>query len=269
MDDGGYSPVEMYAYRFTAAYLLLLIFTCNKRLLSKSWRDELTFLFCGICAGSLYFITENFALSNTTVANVSMLASISPLFTTALLAVIFKMRIKGGVIAGSLLAFVGVGCIIFGGGEGVEIHPKGDILALCAAISWAVYSILVKGLLPVYNSFFITRKLFFYGVITSLPLLLVQEHHTPIAPLFDIMHPTFLLNFLFLVLICSTAAYLIWNESMKLLGSVTANNYLYATPLISMIAAAIVLNEPITLFGIIGCLLIIVGLYISDKLSAS
>lgn len=65
MESGGFTPVEMYVYRFLAAYLILLLFTF-RNILSKSWRDELTFLLCGVCAGSLYFITENYALRLTT-----------------------------------------------------------------------------------------------------------------------------------------------------------------------------------------------------------
>ncbi len=265
MDKGGLTPVEMFTYRFACAYLLLLLYTCRRSLLSKSWSDEALFLLCGVCSGSLYFITENVALLHTTAGNVSLLASLSPIFTTILLGIFYKMRIGPGVILGSLIAAVGVGFIVFGKGEGVEIHPAGDLLALSAALSWGVYSIAVKRLIPHYNSFFITRKLFFYGVLTSLPLLLSQQQPLHIGVLVDLSHPEFLLNFAFLVVMCSVAAYLLWNESMKILGSVTANNYLYGQPLVTMIAAAIILHDPLTIGGAIGCVLIVGGLVLSDK----
>ncbi|MDE6669014.1 MAG: EamA family transporter, partial [Muribaculaceae bacterium] len=149
MQDGGFTPVETFIYRFTAAYLLLLLLTFRK-LLSLTWRDELQFLVCGICAGSLYFITENYALNYTTTGNVSLLASISPLFTTILMALVFKVRIKTGEILGSIVAFAGVGCVVFSSGDSLEIHPKGDILALSAALCWAIYTIVVKRLIPHY-----------------------------------------------------------------------------------------------------------------------
>lgn len=267
--DGGagFTPVEMFAYRFAFAYLLLLAITCTKRLLANNWRDELNFLVCGICSGSLYFITENVALLHTTAGNVSLLASISPIFTTILLAIVFRMKIKGGVILGSVIAFIGVGCIIFSSGDGLEIHPAGDLLALSAALSWAIYTIVVKKLIPLYNTLFITRKLFFYGVLTALPLLLLQKEPYHLKALFDFNNPEYLLNFLFLSIVCSLVAYIIWNETMKALGSVTANNYLYMQPLVTMIAAVIVFHDPITMLGIIGCVLIIGGLVISDKVA--
>jgi drug/metabolite transporter (DMT)-like permease len=270
MEQGGFSPVEMFVYRFACAYVLMLLLTCNKRLLSKSWKDEFSFMVCGICAGSLYFITENYALRHTTASNVSLLASISPIFTTLLMGVFYKMKVKGGVIIGSVIAFIGVGFVVMSGSaDGLEIHPFGDMLALSAAMSWAVYSIVVKRLIPLYNSFFITRKLFLYGVLTGLPLLLTQQKTFHIMELLDFSHPEFVLNFGFLVIMCSVVSYLIWNEAMKALGSVTSNNYLYAQPIVTMIIGVSMLDEPLTAMGVAGCALIIGGLIVSDKLDLS
>lgn len=265
MTDGGFTPVEVYVYRFALAYLLLLAFTF-KKLFANNWKDELNLMICGICAGSLYFITENYALVHTTTSNVSLLASISPIFTTILMAIVFKEKIKVGVIIGSVIAFAGVGCIIFSNGEGFEIKPKGDLLALSAALSWAIYTIVVKKLIPVYNSLFITRKLFFYGTLSALPLLFSQTTPSHLHLLWDMSHPEYMLNLLFLVVMCSVMAYLLWNETMKNLGPVTANNYLYGQPLVTMIIAAILLGESINVLGYTGCVLIIGGLIISDKL---
>ncbi|MDE6143689.1 MAG: DMT family transporter [Muribaculaceae bacterium] len=265
MVDGGLTPVETYVYRFIAAYLVLLLFTF-KRILAYNWKEEFLFLICGLCAGSLYFITENYALKYTSTGNVSLLASISPVFTTILMAAIYKVRMRPGVLLGSVIAFCGVGCVIFSSGEGFVIRPTGDLLALSAALSWAVYTIVVKRLIPIYNSFFITRKLFFYGVITALPLLFLQDAPLHIDVLFCFREPQYLFNFLFLVLMCSISAYLIWNEAMKVLGPVTSNNYLYLQPLITMIVAFVVFDEEIHFLGYVGCCMIIGGLIISDKL---
>lgn len=266
MVDGKLTPVEMFTSRFAAAYLILLIFTIKKAPFSHPWQDELRFAICGICSGSLYFITENFALEHTTAANVSMLASISPIFTVLLVAAIYKSRIKGSVVLGSLIAIVGVACIILSNGKGFEIHPMGDLLAISASLSWAIYSLVIKPLLPIYNGFYISRKLFFYGVVTSIPLLMMQTEPCHLSVLIQFDTPKYILNFLFLVMICSVGAYVIWNETMKIIGPVTTNNYIYGQPLVTLIAGAVWLNEPITLLGSIGCLFIIGGLIITDHL---
>lgn len=264
MEDGGLTPVETYVYRFTLAYIVLLLFTF-RHLRANSWRDELTLAISGLCAGSIYFITENYALQNTTTANVSMLSSLSPIITTLLVGVFYHIKIQSGTIIGSLIALVGVGCIIFSHGEGLEIRPAGDLVALCSSISWAIYTIVVKRILPFYNSFFVTRKLFFYGVIFALPMLLIQDAPLRVYILFDIAQPQYLLNFLFLVVVCSLFSYVAWNEEMKILGPVTTNNYMYLQPIVTMVVGYLVLGEAIYPLGYIGCVLVLGGLILADK----
>ncbi len=270
MVDGGISPVELFTFRFGLAYLLLLAITF-KKIRSNTWRDELQFLICGVCAGSLFFIAENIALQHTTTGNVSLLSSISPIFTAILMAIIYKVRLTYGVMLGSVTAFAGVGCIIFSSGQGFEINPLGDLLALSSAMSWAVYTISVRKLQPNYSGLFITRKIFFYGVLTALPLLFaevplatISQH---VALIFDFSQPEFLFNLMFLVVLCSVCAYLMWNQVMRALGTVTSNNYLYGQPIVTMVLGYFLLGEHIVLLGYIGCLLVIGGLIVSDKMT--
>lgn len=269
MEGADMTPVEVYVYRFTLAYLMMLAFTF-KEIRSKSWRDELQMALCGICSGTLYFLMENYALIYTSTGNVSLLSSISPIFTAILLAIIYKTRMRTGEIFGSVVAFAGVSLVIMGEsiskGLGLEIHPLGDLLALSCALSWAVYSIAIKKLIPVYNTLFLTRKLFFYGLITSIPLLLIQREPLHLEAIFDFSHPTYLLNLLFLAVMCSSMAYLLWNESMKIIGPLATNNYLYIQPPVTMIAGALLLGETIYPFGYVGCVLILFGLILADKM---
>lgn len=266
MVSGGLTPVEVFVYRFTFAYLLLLLFTYSK-IRANNLKDEFLFLICGLCAGSIYFITENYALRYTTTGNVSLLVSISPILTTILMAVIYKFMPKSNVITGSLIAFIGVACIIFNNGESLEFNPVGDLIALSAAMSWAIYTIVVKRLNPFYSSIFITRKLFFYGVITGLPLLFIQHEPLRLWILFDFNQPQYFFNFLFLGLFCSACAYLVWSEVMKRLGPIKANNYLYVQPVITMIAGYFLLGESVNILGYIGCFLIVGGMVVSEKLN--
>lgn len=264
LEAASLSPVEVFVYRFGCAYLILLLFTF-KNIRSNSWKDELTFVLCGICSGSLYFITENYALRLTTAGNVSMLGSLSPLFTTFLVAIMYRQKIRKGVLLGSVVSFIGAVCIIFSHGESIEFRPTGDLLAISAALSWAVYIMAIKKLLPLYSGFFVTRKLFFYGVISAIPLLFLQHEPLRLNILFDFSTPSYIFNFLFLVLVCSIGAYIIWNQVMKVLGPVATNNYLYFQPIMTMISAYFVLGEDIYALGYIGSALIIGGLVYSDK----
>ena len=262
--DGGFSPVEVFIYRFTFAYLILLCLT-YKKIMANNKKDEFLFLVCGLCAGSIYFIAENYALKYTTTGNVALLVNISPIFTTILMSLIYRFIPRINVVLGSVIAFAGVACIIFSAEESFEINPLGDFIALSASISWAIYTIVVKSLNPFYSSLFISRKLFFYGVLTALPLLIIQEEPLKLRLLFDFTTPEYALNFLFLGLICSAFAYLVWSEVMKKLGPIKANNYNYLQPLVTMVAGYFILEETIYILGYIGCMLIIGGLVLSEK----
>lgn len=269
MEGAGMSPVEVYVYRFTLAYVMMLALTF-KEFRSHSWKDEFQFALCGICSGTLYFLMENYALIYTTAGNVSLLSSISPIFTAILLAVIYKTKMRNGEIFGSALAFMGVALVIMSEsiskGLDMEIHPKGDILAISCALSWAVYSIIIKRLIPIYNTLFLTRKLFFYGLITSIPLIFVQREPLHLEVLFDFSQPIYLLNLLFLAVMCSSMAYLLWNESMKVIGPLATNNYLYFQPPVTMFVGFLLLGEPIYPFGYVGCVLVLIGLVVADKM---
>ena len=53
--DNGLQPTEVYVYRTLLAYVIILAIN-HSRLFSNSLRDELLFVVCGLCAGSLYYI---------------------------------------------------------------------------------------------------------------------------------------------------------------------------------------------------------------------
>ena len=102
--DNGLRPAEIYVYRFVLAYLIVFC-ACYKKIWSNSWRDELLFMTCGLCAGSIYFIAENTALEYTLVSNVSLITSVSPLLTAIMVGAIYKSeRPSKGTLIGSLVA---------------------------------------------------------------------------------------------------------------------------------------------------------------------
>ncbi len=261
----GMQPVEIYIYRFVLAYVLIILFK-RTGWLSHNWRDEGLLCLCGILAGSVYFLAENFALQYTLVSNVSLLTATSPLITAFLVGILYKSdRPSGGMIIGSLVAFLGVGCIIFNSSFNVQIKPLGDMLALMAAVSWALYSLVLKKLNATYDVWFISRKTFFYGVLTSLPFLLVEPPRYNIVDIFN--DGAVLGNLLFLGIGASLIAYVLWAEAVRAMGALKANNYLYVQPIITMIFSMVCLHEVVTAIGYIGCALILGGLWLGDYLN--
>lgn len=261
----GLNAVEIYLYRFVLAYILTLFF-CPRPLMSRSRRDELMFLLCGVCGGSVYFILENTALIYTMASNVALITTLSPIITILLVALVFRSeRLSRGFILGSLVALVGVGCVIFNSSVEVNVNPFGDMLALIAAICWAIYTLLLRPLNATYSAWFITRKTFFYGIITALPFLLTEPTHAPLSVLTE---TSVMLNLLFLGVVCSFLAYLLWAITIKRLGAIKTGNFLYFSPIVTLIASAIILGDRITIVGITGCILILGGVIMSEKMGS-
>ena len=269
LQEAGMKPVEVYVDRFVIAYFLVLFIKPTK-LFSNNWRDEFLLAVCGMLSGSVYFLAENYALLYTTSYNVSLLTSTSPLLTTLLIMLLYKSDRPGyGMIIGSIVAFLGVVCVIFNSGfsagESKPLGPVGDILSLAAALSWSFYSLLLKKLNANYDTWFITRKTFFYGVLTALPFIIVNPPTFSVIEV--VQHWNLLTNLLFLGLGASLIAFVLWAETVKKMGALKANNYMYLQPVVTLIAALILLGEKVTLIGIIGCILILGGLWLGDYLT--
>jgi drug/metabolite transporter (DMT)-like permease len=144
------------------------------------------------------------------------------------------------------------------------MNPLGDMLSLFAALSWAIYSLVLRRLNALYSVMFISRKTFFYGVVTAIPFMLLEPRETTID---IITRPEVLGNLLFLGLIASMGAYVIWAQAIRYLGAIKASNYLYFQPIITLIASVLLIGEQITAVGYIGCGFILLGVWLGDKLS--
>ena len=263
--ENGLGPVQIYVLRFLLAYVIVLGLN-HKKIFSHSLRDELLFAVCGLCAGSLYFIAENTALEYTLTTNVSLLTSMSPLITALLVALVYRTEKLGiGTWVGSAIAIMGVGCVVFNSSSSREVRPLGDFLSLAAAFSWSVYSLVLRRLNAGYDVWFITRKTFFYGLVTAVPFLLFETDTVNILEV--ISRPQVDGNLLFLGLGASTAAYVLWALTVRQVGAVKANNYMYLQSIITLLVSAVVLGEKITLLGCVGILLILGGLWLGENIN--
>ena len=167
--EHGLSPQEIFLLRFLMAYLGIW-FISPRKLFADNWKDELWLLWGGVTGGSFYFFTENTALEITLATNVAFIVCTAPLLTTILSLLIYKKeKATAGLVGGSLLALVGVALVVYNGHFILKISPLGDFLTLLAAFSWAFYSLIMKKMSGRYRTTFITRKIFFYGILTILP----------------------------------------------------------------------------------------------------
>ena len=269
---GGITAAQIFIMRFIIAYLLLLGYSLSKGIhwLSNSWRDELNMMALGVFGGSLYFLTENSAMNYTTTTNTSIIVSLCPLFASAIIGAFYKTeRLNRWQTAGTVMAALGVIMVVMNGHFVLHLSPLGDVLAFGACMCWAFYSLLIIPVSKRYPTVFITRKVFFYGLLSMIPYIIL---HPDLNIQLVINKPTLLANLLFLGCVASMLCYVAWNWALKRLGAVVATNYVYLNPVTTIVFAWMVLNEQITVWFIIGTVLILYGMYLVNtkrpKLSA-
>jgi drug/metabolite transporter (DMT)-like permease len=258
----GLSPAQIFTLRFLMAYVLLLLVSHN-RLHADSIRDELIMAALGVTGGSAYFLTENYALMYSTATNVSLIVCSCPLFATLFFYLFFKtIKLTAWQWTGALLAFFGMVAVVLNGQFVLHLSPLGDSLAFAACLCWVAYSLLMKLVTDHYSSAFITRKVFFYGLITMIPYYFI----IPGFPSLDLLlRPQVLYNLLFLGCIASMLCFLTWTWVMGKLGAMRATNYVYVNPITTIVFAAWILNEKITPYFLLGTVFILVGLYLSNR----
>ena len=260
--NAGLRPDEIFTLRFVIAYLLILPFSW-RRLFLANVKDELIALLLGLTGGSLYFIVENYALAYGYCSNVSLIVCLTPLVTALIVGWRYPAeRLGKAGMVGSVVALGGMALVVFNGNFVLKLSPLGDVLALGACICWALYSLLIKHLGARYDNMLITRKVFGYGLLTIIPLLLWRGINYDIviyggAAVWG--------NILFLGIVASMLCFLGWNWCLARLGTVRATNFLYLNPVIAIVSSALVLGERVTWIAVLGAVCILAGLVYVDR----
>lgn len=257
-----FQPVEILFFRFVLGFLALLI-VYPKRLKGTTAKQEITFAAAGLCGICLYYLFENIALTYTLTSNVGVIISVAPFFTAILSRIFMKTgeKLKVNLFVGFVVAMVGI-CLISFNGSKLEINPIGDILAIAAALIWAVYSLLTRKISGYgYNTILTTRRIFIYGIIFIIPTLIFFDFNPDFTKM---ANGKYLFNLIFLGFGASALCFVTWNYAVKLLGAVRTSVYIYIVPVITVTASALILHEEITIVSVIGTVLTLGGLILSQ-----
>ena len=217
-----FTPLQILFTRFMIGYLAL--WAVAPRLTRvKEKKEELYFLAAGLCGVTLYFLMENIALT----------------YTQAIL------------------------CISLEGSQNLALNPKGDLLALGAAIVWALYSTITKKISSFgYTTIPMTRRIFFYGLLCMLPVIMLSGMELPKVEQLTGLN---IANILFLGLGASAMCFVSWNSAVRILGTVQTSVYIYAVPVVTTLASVWILKETVTIVGVLGIVMIVLGLLLSQN----
>lgn len=281
-----FSALEILFFRFIIAYIGLWIMNPKSEKIAK--KDNLLFCFAGLSGVVLYQFSENIAINFTTASNVSVIVSICPLFTAIIAQIFLKEKhITPFFILGFIISINGVFFVSLNGNIQLKINPKGDLLALFAGICWGFYSLFVSMInKKEYNLICSTRRIFFFAVIFMIPLMIIGNKISNITANSDLINSMNVnLNFseniqrfknflnvgnlLFLGLLASGFCFSAWNKACKLVGTVKISFGIYLIPVVTIIFAFFTLHEKISFMGLLGAILTITGLFISNIKTSS
>lgn len=260
----GLLPMQICTIRSLIAYVGLLCLS-HKKFKADTWKDELRFVALGLSGVTFYFLCENTAVEITKAANVSIIISLAPLLTIILMSIIYKTHVPLSTIMGVVIALCGVACVVFGNGQKWGNGPSaflGDMLAGTSALLWAIYCVMLRNMLLKYPTLFITRKVFFYGLLSVLTIVLLNGENP--LPIEILSRPIVIGNILYLGLIASLSCFLLYNVVLGKIGVIATNNYGYLNPVVTFIFAIIILKDPFSWLSLIGIIITLSGLWIAQ-----
>ena len=260
-------PVSLAFWRWLTVFVILMPFffdeIIKKRREFKKETFKLFFLGlmgCGIC-GAFPFI----AGMSTTMANMGIIYTSSPIFIIVLSVLFFRDKINLSRITGLILCLSGVLIIICKGDLTYLINFKftsGDLWMLGAAIGWAIYSIFLINWKSSFSLMARFTLIAFFGAISLFPFYLIEESY--------FFNTSFNNNFIFWVLFAAISpgiiAFTLYTKVQKYVGASLAGFTLYIFSIYSAVYGIILFDETLLSFHYYGAALVFLGVYLARKI---
>ena len=259
-------PLSLVFYRWLLVWLVLLPFTFKEILKYKDTiLDNLPLLFfLGFTSVGLFNSFTYLSLIHTQVINAT-------LFNTAIPAVIILLCFLFNVektnkfqILGLIISVLGILSIITK--LDIEIllslnFNKGDIIMIGGVITWGIYSTLLKKKKFTLPLLTLVHIICTFGLICVFPQFLYEFSQGQFIKIdIDLFY-----ILIFLALFPSIGSYYCWAGAVSIIGANRAGIFLSLIPLFSTIMAIIFFNEQFNFYHFLGAILIILGLFLSNK----
>jgi len=257
-----FRPISIVFLRlFVSIFFLFGFAYMFKRLGRIKRKDRKWFLLMALFEPFFYFLGEAFGLTLVTATVGAVIVSTIPLFVPFASYYIFKERLTVMNRLGLIISFTGVLMVILTGGKGLSADPKGILLMFVAVFSAVGYTMLAKKLVTDYNPITITAYQSFYGLILFIPLFLIFE-----LPGLDLRSATTssILAVTYLGVFGSGICFILLTIGIRELGAAKANVFGNLIPVVTAILSFFVLKESMPVLKVVGILVVIGGLLMSQ-----
>ena len=249
------------------AVALIIILPLAWRQVQRDWpqikRDAGVLLLLSLSGAGGYNALSYAGVAITTSLNAMLLNATVPFFIMGLSWLLLKQRLSWRQGAGLGLSFLGALWII---GEGdparlaaLQIN-RGDLLVLGAMLSWSLYTIIVKRHPITIHLFSFVTVLAVTAVLTLLPFAAFEAVSQP--PQWS---PKVFAVLVYMGIGPSILCYLWWNKGIVAIGPARTGLFLYLVPVFGSVLSSIVLREHLALFHVVGFVLVLIGLAVSNR----
>lgn len=260
-----FGPLGFTVVRFALASAALFVLLALRRVpLRVAREDRLQLIGLGLSGITLYNFFFMKGLQFTTASNSALFIAMSPLFAALIQAILRRERLTQPVIAGTLLAALGVFLIIRDRPGGIILSAdsmKGDLLTICASVLWAVYTISARPVLARHDAVKVTAYTMAAGCLLLTPVAAAELTRQEWAAIPAVSWAALL----FAAFIAGSAAYTLWYGGVKLLGVNRTIVYHFLVPLVAVVFAALVLGERFTSAQAIGGSAVLAGVALVQK----
>ena len=180
-----------------------------------------------------------------TAVNGALVTSASPAFVVLFALLILRERLTAARLAAIVLATLGVLIILEPTSADFSSDTFiGDVFLAIAAVTWGLYSVLVRRVSTHHHSpaLAVTVYALIGGLLISLPGSLLELAQRPIG----VVSPGIVLGVLYLGLVSTAFALLLWNRAFALVPATVASLFFFAQPLAGAVLAAVFLGQSMT-----------------------
>jgi drug/metabolite transporter (DMT)-like permease len=227
-----------------------------------SRRDGLRILAAGALVVAGYHISLNVGEGHTTAGTAALVVALAPAMTVALALGLRLERFSAARMIGIATAFAGVAIVVLlGSGEEISFeNAKGPLIVLGAPLAFALYNVLLLPLFRRYGVLALTAATSLAGMVALVPF----SRRSTLDGLVETTAGDLSL-ILYLGIVCTLLGYIGWNVGLRGLGASRAVAYAYGIPPLAVLLGALALDEPVTLWLVLGGALVVAGVALAQR----
>jgi drug/metabolite transporter (DMT)-like permease len=261
-----FSPEITSLLRFAMASLVLLPFAFKTAPARGAWAPKnlaVVFLL-GLTGMFSYHVLFYYSLKFTTAGNSSLIISTDSLITVLLAVVFLKEKLTWRKGIGIALGFAGAVWVVSDGALGQLLSKgpnAGDLMALGAALSWGVYSVLSKPVAHLFPSFDLSWMTYVVGALLLLPWLFAPGAASSLG------HGSILgwASVAYMALFATGIGYFAYMKGLRVIGAVATAKFIFLVPVYVLGLAWVFLGEPVPMHKVLAAGIIVCGLWIAEE----